>query len=73
MTSQCEIKIKDCMQIIKSMCIKREKKQHRKRQMNKHTSVYIYIYIYIKRYKCMSNGHKTNIHEVEVKERKENT
>ena len=71
MTSQCEIKIKDCMQIIKSMCIKREKKQHRKRQMNKHTSVYIYIYI--KRYKCMSNGHKTNIHEVEVKERKKNT
>ena len=43
-TSQCEIKIDDSIQIIRSMCIKREKKQYMKRQVkecNNNLNIYI--------------------------------
>ena len=41
-TSYCETEIKDCIQYIRSMCIKREKKQHMKRQV-KETYISIYV------------------------------
>ena len=39
--SLCETDVIDCIQVIRIMCIKIEKKQHMERLVKEHTSIYI--------------------------------
>ena len=54
--SQCETEIIDCIQYIKNMCIKREKKQHMQRQVKK-------TYIIKDKDNVCKHGHKTGVQE----------
>ena len=57
----CETEIIDCIQDIRNMCIKLEKKQHSKGMWRRHTSL---SYIYIKdKHNVCKYGHKTSVQE----------